>query len=430
MIVVNTCGFIDSAVEESLEAIGEALNENGKVIVTGCLGARGDMVKEAHPAVLAVTGPHALEEVMQAVHHYLPKPHDPFVDLVPPQGIRLTPKHYAYLKISEGCNHRCTFCIIPSLRGDLVSRPIGEVMQEAEALVKAGVIHAQSSAYPGGDFRPNAPISRAQAAAWAGRVLEQRGASLADLGSLHPVTVLDAATQDALDHGPVAYDAMHWASVALPGKAQPVTFSDLPVSTPGYTSIVEAAKYGVIDGFPGGTFQPQGTLTRAQAAKMGAILANEITSGAPTTLQLQAVAQHVDDALTAAMKSLPAGAVTASQVSSALQSAGMSQYAAPAALAGPDGTVASVVGMKAHHPHLGALQVQIDRCRPVFLGSTVAEIDCSTSGTATRANGTLYHPIPIQQGLWLYFVRSGSTWRETDLQFTGTTLPTWATTSK
>jgi len=152
MIVVNTCGFIDSAVEESLEAIGEALNENGKVIVTGCLGARGDMVKEAHPAVLAVTGPHALEEVMQAVHQYLPKPHDPFVDLVPPQGIRLTPRHYAYLKISEGCNHRCTFCIIPSLRGDLVSRPIGEVMKEAEALVKAGVkellvISQDTSAY-------------------------------------------------------------------------------------------------------------------------------------------------------------------------------------------------------------------------------------------------------------------------------------------
>ena len=152
MIVVNTCGFIDSAVEESLEAIGEALNENGKVIVTGCLGARGDMVKEAHPSVLAVTGPHALEEVMQAVQQYLPKPHDPFVDLVPPQGIRLTPRHYAYLKISEGCNHRCTFCIIPNLRGDLVSRPIGEVMKEAEALVKAGVkellvISQDTSAY-------------------------------------------------------------------------------------------------------------------------------------------------------------------------------------------------------------------------------------------------------------------------------------------
>jgi ribosomal protein S12 methylthiotransferase len=145
LVVVNTCGFIDEAVEESLEAIGEALEENGKVIVTGCLGAKpgtsGDrsLVSEVHPKVLAVTGPHATAEVMQAIHQHLPKPHDPFTDLVPPQGVRLTPGHYAYLKISEGCNHRCSFCIIPSMRGDLVSRPIGEVMREAEALVKAGV---------------------------------------------------------------------------------------------------------------------------------------------------------------------------------------------------------------------------------------------------------------------------------------------------
>src|SRR5687768_15118676 len=139
LVVVNTCGFIDSAVEESLDAIGEALEENGKVIVTGCLGAKGDVVRQTHPKVLAVTGPHATEEVMRHVHVHLPKPHDPFLDLVPPQGIRLTPRHYAYLKIAEGCNHRCTFCIIPSMRGDLASRPIGEVMQEAEALVKAGV---------------------------------------------------------------------------------------------------------------------------------------------------------------------------------------------------------------------------------------------------------------------------------------------------
>ena len=125
--------------EESLDAIGEALNKNGKVIVTGCLGAKGDVVKSTHPAVLAVTGPHDAPAVMKAVHQHLPKPHDPYTDLVPPQGIKLTPKHYAYLKISEGCNHRCTFCIIPSMRGDLVSRPIGEVMQEAENLVKAGV---------------------------------------------------------------------------------------------------------------------------------------------------------------------------------------------------------------------------------------------------------------------------------------------------
>jgi len=152
LVVVNTCGFIDSAVEESLEAIGEALEENGKVIVTGCLGAKGDVVRQAHPQVLAVTGPHALEDVMQAVHTHLPKPHDPFVDLVPPEGIKLTPRHYAYLKISEGCNHRCSFCIIPSLRGDLVSRPVGEVLTEAEHLVDAGVqellvISQDTSAY-------------------------------------------------------------------------------------------------------------------------------------------------------------------------------------------------------------------------------------------------------------------------------------------
>jgi ribosomal protein S12 methylthiotransferase len=147
LVVVNTCGFIDAAVAESLDAIGEALDENGRVIVTGCLGAREDVVLAAHPQVLAVTGPHATEQVMQEVHRHLPKPvlslvegtHDPFEDLVPPQGIRLTPRHYAYLKISEGCNHRCTFCIIPSLRGDLVSRPISDVMREAENLVAAGV---------------------------------------------------------------------------------------------------------------------------------------------------------------------------------------------------------------------------------------------------------------------------------------------------
>lgn len=139
LVVVNTCGFIDSAVEESLDAIGEAIAKNGKVIVTGCLGAKSGAVRNAHPSVLAVTGPHALEEVMTAVHAHLPKPHDPYTDLVPPQGIRLTPNHYAYLKISEGCNHRCSFCIIPSMRGDLVSRPIGEVLNEAENLVRAGV---------------------------------------------------------------------------------------------------------------------------------------------------------------------------------------------------------------------------------------------------------------------------------------------------
>ena len=144
LVIVNTCGFIDSAVEESLSAIGEALAENGKVIVTGCLGAKknpdgSDLVKTIHPKVLAVTGPHATAEVLQAVHAHLPKPHDPFLDLVPPAGVKLTPKHYAYLKISEGCNHRCSFCIIPSMRGDLVSRPIGDVLKEAKQLFESGV---------------------------------------------------------------------------------------------------------------------------------------------------------------------------------------------------------------------------------------------------------------------------------------------------
>lgn len=184
LVVVNTCGFIDSAVEESLDAIGEALAENGKVIVTGCLGAKedGDVVKKAHPQVLAVTGPHALPEVMSAIHAHLPQPHDPFTSLIPPQGIRLTPKHYAYVKISEGCNHRCSFCIIPSMRGDLVSRPIHQVMQEAEHLVDAGVkelliISQDTSAY-GVDVKYRTGF-------WQGRPVKTRLTELATaLGSL------------------------------------------------------------------------------------------------------------------------------------------------------------------------------------------------------------------------------------------------------
>ncbi len=182
LVVVNTCGFIDAAVQESLDAIGEALAANGKVIVTGCLGAKGDVVRKAHPRVLAVTGPHATEEVMDAVHTHLPKPHDPYMDLVPPQGIRLTPKHYAYLKISEGCNHRCTFCIIPAMRGDLVSRPIGDVMKEAENLRNAGVkellvISQDTSAY-GVDVKYRTGF-------WGGRPVKTRMTELCEaLGEL------------------------------------------------------------------------------------------------------------------------------------------------------------------------------------------------------------------------------------------------------
>ncbi len=152
LVVINTCGFIDAAVDESLSAIDEALREQGKVIVTGCLGARAGVIKAAHPQVLAVTGPHATGAVMAAVHEHLPKPHDPYTDLIPPGGLKLTPRHYAYLKIAEGCNHRCSFCIIPTLRGDLLSRPVGDVLTEAEALVNAGVrelliISQDTSAY-------------------------------------------------------------------------------------------------------------------------------------------------------------------------------------------------------------------------------------------------------------------------------------------
>ncbi len=157
VVVVNTCGFIDAAVDESLDAIGEALEQNGRVIVTGCLGARPERILERHPRVLKVTGPHAYEDVLGAVHEHLPPQHDPFFDLVPPQGVRLTPRHYAYLKISEGCNNRCSFCIIPSMRGKLSSRPIDEVLREAERLVNAGVqellvISQDTSAY-GSDIR-------------------------------------------------------------------------------------------------------------------------------------------------------------------------------------------------------------------------------------------------------------------------------------
>ncbi len=182
LVIVNTCGFIDEAVEESLDTIGEALSENGKVIVTGCLGVRDEEILEAHPNVLAITGPHAFEEVVRDVHRHLPAPHDPFVSLVPPQGVKLTPKHYAYVKISEGCNHRCSFCIIPQMRGDLVSRPLSEVMQEAENLVASGVrellvVSQDTSAY-GVDikYRPDF---------WKGRPIASRIFELAnELGKL------------------------------------------------------------------------------------------------------------------------------------------------------------------------------------------------------------------------------------------------------
>jgi len=182
VVVVNTCGFIDSAVDESLDAIGEALDQNGRVIVTGCLGAKPERILERHPRVLKVTGPHAYEDVLTAVHQHLPPAHDPFMDLVPPQGVRLTPRHYAYLKISEGCNNKCSFCIIPSMRGRLASRPIEEVLREGERLVRAGVkellvISQDTSAY-GVDIKY-------RKGGWRDQVYETRFLDLArGLGSL------------------------------------------------------------------------------------------------------------------------------------------------------------------------------------------------------------------------------------------------------
>ena len=182
LVIVNTCGFIDAAVEESLDSIGEALAENGKVIVTGCLGAREEEIRARHPQVLKVTGAHALEQVVASVHEHLPPRHDPFTSLLPPQGVKLTPNHYAYLKISEGCNHRCTFCIIPSMRGDLVSRPVDDVLLEAERLVNAGVkellvVSQDTSAY-GLDLKY-------QEKDWRGRAVRTRFYDLAEaLGDL------------------------------------------------------------------------------------------------------------------------------------------------------------------------------------------------------------------------------------------------------
>ena len=204
LVIVNTCGFIDDAVKESLDTIGEALSANGRVIVTGCLGAKAgadgsNLVRTVHPKVLAVTGPHATDEVMQAVHEHLPKPHDPFVDLLPPAGIKLTPRHYAYLKISEGCNHRCTFCIIPSMRGDLASRPVGDVLNEARALFESGVkellvVSQDTSAY-GVDLQYRTGF-------WDGRPVKTRLTELCErLGELARVHRLGVRQADQPEPG-------------------------------------------------------------------------------------------------------------------------------------------------------------------------------------------------------------------------------------
>jgi ribosomal protein S12 methylthiotransferase len=212
LVVVNTCGFIDDAVHESLDAIGEAVARNGRVIVTGCLGAKPSTITDRHPSVLKVTGPQAYDEVMLAVHEHLPPKHDPFVDLVPPQGIRLTPRHYAYLKVSEGCNHRCSFCIIPSMRGDLASRPIGSVLGEAERLVRAGVkeilVIAQDTSAYGADLKYRLDF-------WEGRPVRTRTQELAQalaglgvwvrLHYIYPYPHVDALIPLMSDRGLLPY---------------------------------------------------------------------------------------------------------------------------------------------------------------------------------------------------------------------------------
>ncbi|HSV29887.1 MAG TPA: radical SAM protein, partial [Candidatus Omnitrophota bacterium] len=182
VVIVNTCGFLDSARAESLEAIGEAMAENGKVIVTGCMGNEEKAIREIHPGVLSVTGPHQYEAVVEAVHHVVPPVHDPFTDLVPPEGLRLTPRHYAYLKISEGCNHSCSFCIIPNIRGDLVSRPAGDVLEEAERLAMAGVKELLVISQDTGAYGLDLKHAESN---WHGRPVKSRLTELADaLGDL------------------------------------------------------------------------------------------------------------------------------------------------------------------------------------------------------------------------------------------------------
>ena len=294
-----------------------------------------------------------------------------------------------------------------------------------DALVADGVIHPQSGAYPSGDFRPNAPISRAQAAAWAGRVLAQRGASLKALGTLQSVTVANAATQTALNKGAVTWGQMHWASVTLPSAPQSVTFSDLPPTTPGYTSIMEAARYGVIDGFPGGTFQPDDTLTRAEAAKMVAIMVNELTAQPPTLADLMGVAQQVDDTFAAGMASLPAGPVTAAQAAQALQTAGLPKYATPAALDGPDGMVQAVVEGRKQIGNESHIVMHVEACHSVFAGTTVAELECAQTLQMIRVNGSALWPQPIQQGSDIYFALRGGQWQQTQIQIFSS-VPPWA----
>ncbi|MFN5745380.1 MAG: 30S ribosomal protein S12 methylthiotransferase RimO [Methylococcaceae bacterium] len=318
LVVVNTCGFIDSAVEESLDAIGEAMKENGKVVVTGCLGAREDEIRARHPDVLKITGAHAYEEVMTAVHEHLPPRHDPFVALVPPQGIKLTPRHYAYLKISEGCNHRCTFCIIPSMRGDLFSRPAGEVMGEAERLVAAGVkellvVSQDTSAY-GVDMKYRTDF-------WNGRPVKTRfydlASALGDLGAwvrmhyVYPYPHVDEVIPLMADGKILPYldiPFQHASERILKLMKRPAASEDVLTRIQRWREICPdlTLRSTFIVGFPGETEadfeQLLGFLAQAQLDRVGCFTyspvngaaANDLPDPVPESLKQERFARFMD----------------------------------------------------------------------------------------------------------------------------------------
>jgi ribosomal protein S12 methylthiotransferase len=309
LVVVNTCGFIDAAVDESLEAIGEALAENGKVIVTGCLGARPERILERHPQVLSITGPQRYEELMGAIHRHLPPAHEPFLDLIPQQGIKLTPRHYAYLKIAEGCNHRCSFCIIPSMRGDLVSRPLGEVLLEAERLVSAGVkellvISQDTSAY-GADLRYAAQR-------WRGRDWRTRfydlAAALGELGAwvrlhyVYPYPHVDEVIELMAEGRVLPYldiPFQHASARVLKHMRRPAAAEDTLARIAKWRRTVPdlTLRSTFIVGFPGETEQEFEELLEwldaAQLDRVGCFEYSPVSGAAANDLPLEAVPEPV-----------------------------------------------------------------------------------------------------------------------------------------
>ena len=309
LVVVNTCGFIDAAVDESLDAIGEALAENGKVIVTGCLGAQPQKILDRHPQVLKITGPQRYEEVVASVHEFLPPMHEPFLDLVPAQGVRLTPRHYAYLKISEGCNHRCSFCIIPSMRGDLASRPVGEVLREAENLARAGVkeilvISQDTSAY-GVDLKYAAQ-------SWRGRERQARfydlTAALGELGVwirlhyVYPYPHVDKVVNLMAEGGVLPYldiPFQHASARILKLMKRPAAATNTLERIAAWRRIVPdlTIRSTFIVGFPGETEQDfeelLDWLRAAQLDRVGCFEYSPVEGAAANDLRLEPVAPQI-----------------------------------------------------------------------------------------------------------------------------------------